>query len=273
MSETIIQSEVTGPEAPTDEVVDQQDELLAGKFKSQDDLVAAYKELEGKLGSTDAPKGEAEVQSEEAPAPTAHFPAEKTDEMKAYEVDAYGPEMARVFDAAGMDAKSVSEEFYATGVFPEDAYAALEKQGYSRTMVESYLAGTAGKTAANEVTSQAEVKAIKDRVGGDDEYGKMMGWAANNLSEEEATAFNAAVSNGKESAMWAVEAMHNRFTQQMGSEPNLLGGRAANLVTGDRFQSAAELTAAMKDPRYKKDEAYRQDVANKLQRSNVFGKR
>jgi len=272
MSETIIQSGVTGPEAPVVEEA-QQDELLAGKFKSAEDLEAAYKELESKLGSApeeakDAPEGDAPTVD-----PTAHFPAAKTDEMKAYEVDTYGPQMASVFDAAGMDAKSVSEEFHSTGVFPESAYEALEKQGYSRTMVESYLAGTASTTAANEATTQAEVTEIKGHIGGEEEYGKMMGWASNNLSQEEADAFNAAVSNGKASAMWAVEALHNRFTKQMGSEPNLIGGKAASSVTGDRFNSSAELTAAMKDPRYKKDEAYRKGVAEKLQRSNVFGKR
>jgi ribonucleoside-diphosphate reductase alpha chain len=40
--------------------------------------------------------------------------------------------------------------------------------------------------------------------------------------------------------------------------------------TGGRFDSTAELTAAMSDPRYAKDPAYRQAVADKLAKSSLF---
>jgi hypothetical protein len=38
----------------------------------------------------------------------------------------------------------------------------------------------------------------------------------------------------------------------------------------DVFRSNAEVTAAMKDPRYENDTAFRQDVRDKLERSEVF---
>jgi hypothetical protein len=38
----------------------------------------------------------------------------------------------------------------------------------------------------------------------------------------------------------------------------------------DVFRSNAEVTTAMKDPRYETDIAYRQDVRDKLERSEVF---
>jgi hypothetical protein len=37
----------------------------------------------------------------------------------------------------------------------------------------------------------------------------------------------------------------------------------------DGFRSQAEVVRAMSDPRYDNDPAYRQDVYNKLERSNV----
>lgn len=270
-NETVIQSEVTGPDAPE---VEQQDELLAGKFKSQDDLIAAYKELEGKLGAGSdggtAESGEPNQEPDQPqPQPTEFFPAEKTDEMKAYEVETYGPQLASVFDAAGMDAAAVSRTFHETGELPAEAYDALAKQGYSQNVVDAYLSGTAAKAEVNAVTVQADVDAVKNSVGGVDEYDKMMGWAQNNLSPEEVTAFNEAVSNGKASATFAVEALYNRFTGKMGSEPTLVNGRPG-AATGERFNSTAELTAAMKDPRYKVDEAYRQQVTNKLAASSLF---
>jgi hypothetical protein len=39
--------------------------------------------------------------------------------------------------------------------------------------------------------------------------------------------------------------------------------------SGDTFRSQAELVAAMSDPRYDRDPAYRADVADKLERSNI----
>ena len=38
---------------------------------------------------------------------------------------------------------------------------------------------------------------------------------------------------------------------------------------GDTFRSQAEVVKAMSDDRYDKDPAYRQDIMNKLERSNV----
>ena len=47
------------------------------------------------------------------------------------------------------------------------------------------------------------------------------------------------------------------------------GGSGA-VSSGGRFESTAELTAAMGDPRYAKDPAYRQAVADKLAKSSLF---
>ena len=46
--------------------------------------------------------------------------------------------------------------------------------------------------------------------------------------------------------------------------------QAAPEGEGDVFRSNAEVTTAMKDPKYEHDHAYRQDVQDKLERSNVF---
>ena len=53
-----------------------------------------------------------------------------------------------------------------------------------------------------------------------------------------------------------------------GYEGNMVTGRGAR-ETQDVFRSQAEVVAAMNDPRYDKDPAYREDVFNKLSRSDV----
>jgi len=52
-----------------------------------------------------------------------------------------------------------------------------------------------------------------------------------------------------------------------GVEGNLVQGKPPS--TGSGFRSQAELVQAMSDPRYDSDPAYRQDVARKLERSNI----
>ena len=47
----------------------------------------------------------------------------------------------------------------------------------------------------------------------------------------------------------------------------MLSGKAAKSV--DAFRSQAEVVAAMNDIRYDRDPAYRQDVYDKLERSNL----
>jgi hypothetical protein len=47
----------------------------------------------------------------------------------------------------------------------------------------------------------------------------------------------------------------------------MLTGKAAKPT--DSFRSQAEVVQALSDPRYERDEAYRQDVYDKLEKSNV----
>ena len=50
---------------------------------------------------------------------------------------------------------------------------------------------------------------------------------------------------------------------------SLLTGKGAPSTDGNVFRSQAEVVAAMGDPRYDADPAYRQDVFEKLERSNI----
>ena len=61
--------------------------------------------------------------------------------------------------------------------------------------------------------------------------------------------------------------MKSRYTDAVGFEGTTLQGKAA--TSQDVFRSQAELVAAMNDPRYDRDPAYRQDIYNKLDRSNL----
>ena len=66
----------------------------------------------------------------------------------------------------------------------------------------------------------------------------------------------------------AVNGLVAMYQNENGVEPELITGRGAP-DQKDIFRSQAEVIQAMNDPRYDNDPAYRQDVFNKLERSNL----
>ena len=66
----------------------------------------------------------------------------------------------------------------------------------------------------------------------------------------------------------AVAGLKAEYEKANGFEGQMLTGKAAQPQV-DVFRSQAEVVAAMQDPRYDSDPAYRQDVFNKLGRSNI----
>ena len=89
------------------------------------------------------------------------------------------------------------------------------------------------------------------------------------MDETALDAFNSIVDQGNPTAIQiAVAGMKAEYDNQEGYEGRMLTGKAAQ-NSRDGFRSQAEVVQAMSDPRYDKDPAYRQDLYDKLERSNV----
>lgn len=121
-----------------------------------------------------------------------------------------------------------------------------------------------------EYTLTAEdVDALMNVVGGKDNYNEMLKWAGENLSETEIKMFDHVVGKNDPFAMFfAIRALGNSWQNAVGVDGELLTGSAPT-DSKDVFRSQAEVIEAMSDPRYDKDPAYRNDVFEKLDRSNV----
>ena len=116
--------------------------------------------------------------------------------------------------------------------------------------------------------SQAEVDSVYKAVGGEEQYGNMISWAQENLGENEIAAFDAIVESGNmDQINLAIQGLNARYTDAVGQEGNLLQGKPA--AAQSTYRSQQELIQAMNDPRYDSDPAYRQDVLDKLDRSNL----
>ena len=117
--------------------------------------------------------------------------------------------------------------------------------------------------------TEEDVKVLYEMVGGQEKYGEMTSWAQQNMSEKEVGMFNAVMELGNPfAAFFAVKALQNSYENANGREGELLTGGAPT-ERADVFRSQAEVVEAMSDPRYEKDAAYRNDVFEKLDRSNL----
>lgn len=117
--------------------------------------------------------------------------------------------------------------------------------------------------------SNTEAEELTAMVGGQDKYLEMLQWAGETLSEKEIEMFDTVVATGnKNSCYFAIKALQDRYTDAVGKEAPLVSGRSS-AEKSNAFRSQAEVVAAMGDPRYDKDPAYRQDVFNKLERSQL----
>jgi uncharacterized membrane protein len=175
------------------------------------------------------------------------------------EVEANEPE-AQSTESPEERLQKFSDEFFSSGKLSDDSYKQLETMGYPKAIVDQFIAGQQAVIAREE-------QAVFDSVGGRNGYEQMVQWAGNNLSQDEIEAYNKAVGSGDQAQMmFAVKGLQARYTAQT-REPNFISGAKAAPST---YRSVAEVVAAMSDPRYKSDAAYRSDVERKIAMSNVF---
>ena len=246
----------------------QAEALIGGKFKTNDDLLAAYQALETKLGANDGDAdGEEEASTETGTA----------EEASGSEEGSFPKEVREELTAAGVDMDKASAEFDETGTLSEDTFKALEKSQYSRPMVEAYLEGLKTIAASSEAAAQvteANINEVKAAAGEGNSFEELQAWIKTGADEADRTAYNEAVSTGDlATAKAAVADMAAKRAADVGSEGKLLGGQG-DVPANEGFANEAEYLEAMKSPQYKTSEAYRSAVYEKLARSTgVFATR
>ncbi|MGW8177194.1 MAG: capsid assembly protein [bacterium] len=165
---------------------------------------------------------------------------------------------------AGFDAEPYVQEFAATGdVTPENRDKIAEGlKGIlgedARTIVDEYV-------EAKKVGYHNDQKLYMEAAGGAENYGEMVVWAKDNWSPGEIQAYNKAVNSGdRHTIMFAIEGLKNKYEAVNGRNPNLIGGGNSPRSGAVPYSSTAEMTRDMQDPRYKTDEAFREQVKRRI---------
>ena len=228
----------------------EQDNLLAGKYKDAQELEKAYVELQKKLGENKEENTE-QVSAEE----------EKTEDKPQLSEGA-----TLITDA--------SKEYFDNGnkLSPETLakFASLSSQDLIKAYMEVQSNPEFQQSAAPPADiSPQQVNQIKNSAGGEAAYSNIVNWAKSNISQDQLDAFNNVVNSGNVPAIQlAVAGLKAEYDNANGVEGRMVTGKSAP-NTGDVFRSQQELVRAMSDPRYDNDPAYRQDVVEKLDRSNL----
>jgi hypothetical protein len=229
-----LQSNTEEPQEEVQEESEERPEWLDEKFESPEDLAKAYNELQKKQSSK-----ESKSKKDDAPA----------------EEDTGASLNSAV--------QSATEEFAEKGNLTDKTFIELEKAGLPRSFVEAYIAG-------QESMSTSQALDIQNEVGGNANYNAMADWASENLSDGDLDGFNSIVESGSiEQAKMAVKGLYAQFISAGGNPPELSqGGTSGSSVKP--FGSAAQVTEAMRDPRYSSDPAFRDNVEKRLAVSNVL---
>ena len=244
-----------------EKMVQEQGELLAGKYKNAEELEKAYVELQQKLGSEES----------DSPVPQVSDEADQYLDNGAVNYESakndYGDSLGEFFEASGFDPYEAQKNYLKNGDLSEVNYKDLEDAGLPREYVQTYLSGLQGGQQSEALTER-DVAEMQDIAGGKRQYDAMTEWAAQNLSQEDINAFDQVTNTGNKAAVrFAVKALVGQYEDAQGRTPSLVTGK--NARAGDTYRSMAEVVRDMENPNYEKDEAYRFDVMRKLERSNL----
>ena len=231
-----------------EQISQQEEQVYAGKYKTAQELEKAYMELQTKLGEQEN-KGETEVAEKE-------------------------PEDKPTLSEGATLITSATDEYYANGnqLTPEtlQKFSSMSSQDLIKAYMEVQQLPEYQQAQQTPVEiSESQVNQIKNAAGGEQQYANIINWAKSNLEAEQINAFDDVVNTGSVQAInLAVAGLKAQYDNANGVEGRMVTGKAPT-NSGDVFRSQQELVAAMNDPRYDRDPAYRQDIIEKLDRSNL----
>lgn len=238
-----------------EEMANQQEQMLAGKYENAQQLEKAYIELEKKLG------GKSEEDSTEDTQDSTEASDKSENEETSNDAAPNFAFLDDFYDQASSEKGEISKEV-------------LDKIGQMSTVdfAQQYLqwrAAASERYIEKPDLSEQDVTELKGLVGGEQNYNNMLKWAQTNLSEQEINMFDTVMGRGDAiAAFFAVNSLAQRYQDKVGYDGKMLTGTAAKGST-DTFRSQQEVVQAMSDPRYDKDAAYRNDIMEKLARSDI----
>lgn len=224
---------------------------LPEKFNSPEDMAQAYRELEKKMSSN----SESVTNNDEGTQPP-QTPVISQDQQAQIN------EAHKTLADVGLDYNKYANEYLEEGGLSPESYTELQSKGMSTEMVDSWIQG-------QEAITDKLTETAYNSVGGEKNYQDLVQWAGDNLPQNEIDSFNRALeSSNTNDSLFAIKSLNAQY-QMANNTPNLIQGTTGTSTSGS-FQSLAQMTEAMRDPRYRNDPAFREEVTRKLESSNLM---
>ena len=225
-------------------------EWLPEKFNSAEELAQAYSSLERQFHSS----SEEQEQQTEA----QRFQDEEVPIIQ----DTTPSQVHQILDERGLDFSAFQDEYNQTGQLSKEAVDALAEAGISREVTSTWISG-------QEALRDQNIESVFAGVGGEQNYVNMLEWANDNLQPSEIEAFNNQIESLDANTQLAVTGLYARYQNSEGLPPSLLSGEVGEDIA-PRYESLAQVTSAMSDPKYASDPAYRARVVQRLSNSTVL---
>ena len=208
----------------------------------------------------------------ETPADQPQFNADEQDSLAVADNIEAGEQEQALLAGKFRDAQSLEQAYLELQQKlgePRDEVQTSEDEGEPAASEQEETSDSEEAEDVGETLTQEQANSLFEMVGGEAAYKSMVTWAGDNLSPEEVAMYDSVMDKGDPNAVFfAVQALFNEYSNQVGEDGQLLTGRSAS-DSEATFRSQAELVEAMSDPRYDRDPAYRRDVIRKLENSDV----
>ena len=237
-----------------EQLVAEQEGLLAGKYKNAEELEKAYVNLQQKLGnkSDDTESTQTDDEPEAA--------TESTDDDTINDDDQVDYSTLETAWSEAVEGEFTDETVKALDNLKNEDLVNMHL-AYRKNVEDNYI--------QQRSLTKKEMAELQDVAGGPEGYQNMIKWAGETLDKNEVDMFNTAINRGDPlSCFFAIRSLSFRYEDANGKTGVMVTGKAPT-ERGNTYRSQAEVVEAMSDPRYDKDPAYRQDVMKKLERSNV----
>lgn len=215
------------------------EELIGGKFKSNDDLLKAYQELERKMSQSK---------------PEVTEP--KVDEPKQEVTNDAGKKV---------DISKFHQEAAANGKLSEASYKELESLGFTTKQVDDYIEG-------QQLLATTFTNKLFEKAGGQEQYNEVVAWGSQNLDKSTVDDYNNAVASGdRNKIMQIAEYAIFKYKEANPSAPKRLEGTGDAYTGMQPFPSKLEWQQATSNRLYGKDSKYTQMVDNRYLESRKRG--
>lgn len=224
-----------------------EDGKILGKYESTVELLEAM--------ATQAPQAAPVV---DAGAPTEAAP--DASGISSLQV----PEAQEAQGSTGLDQESLAryeQEAISKGELSEASLKELESRGYPREIATAHVQGLLAqrKLAAQEVASA---------VGGTEVVTSALRWASENKSASEIAQINGALSSADPTTQALII---KGLVRESGAISGAVSGVDAPVLTSQPYPSQAQWLADLKNPLYKSDPAFRNQVMARMKSTDLNG--